>query len=143
MTYKPTIGLEIHIWLKTKKTMFCASLNDSNEKGRMLIFVRSVWAVKDSAGYKSSGEKSFDVRKSVKRQARDYSRFDRKYFLYPDLPKGYQINQYKFPLIGSGELNEVKITRIHLEEGVGRGIHAKRRASNECGLQPPACHCWN
>ena len=46
MKYQPTIGLEIHVELKTKTKMFCASLNDPDEKGRMLIFVQFAWGTR-------------------------------------------------------------------------------------------------
>jgi len=53
----------------------------------------------------------------------DYTEFDRKNYFYPDIPKGYQISQYKFPLVKGGELAGVKITRIHLEEDTARSSH--------------------
>ena len=63
--------------------------------------------------------------KALNGKLAEHSQFDRKNYFYPDLPKGYQISQYKFPLVEGGELNGVKITRIHLEEDAGRLIHAK------------------
>ena len=53
----------------------------------------------------------------------DYTEFDRKNYFYPDLPKGYQLSQYEFPLISGGTLNGVAITRIHLEEDTASSIH--------------------
>ena len=52
------------------------------------------------------------------------SKFDRKNYFYPDLPKGYQISQYDMPIVGSGQLAGVKITRVHLEEDAGKLLHA-------------------
>jgi aspartyl-tRNA(Asn)/glutamyl-tRNA(Gln) amidotransferase subunit B len=53
------------------------------------------------------------------------AKFDRKNYFYPDLPKGYQISQYDEPIVLGGELAGVDITRIHLEEDVGRSQHVK------------------
>jgi aspartyl-tRNA(Asn)/glutamyl-tRNA(Gln) amidotransferase subunit B len=53
----------------------------------------------------------------------DFTEFDRKNYFYPDIPKGYQISQYKYPLISGGELASVKITRVHLEEDTARSTH--------------------
>jgi len=54
----------------------------------------------------------------------DYSEFDRKSYFYPDIPKGYQISQYEYPLVKGGKLNDVEITRVHLEEDTARSSHA-------------------
>lgn len=53
----------------------------------------------------------------------DYTEFDRKNYFYPDLPKGYQISQFEFPLVSGGELAGVQLTRIHLEEDAARSQH--------------------
>ena len=53
----------------------------------------------------------------------DFTEFDRKNYFYPDIPKGYQISQYKYPLVSGGELAGVKITRVHLEEDTAKSTH--------------------
>jgi len=53
----------------------------------------------------------------------DYTEFDRKNYFYPDLPKGYQISQYEYPLIKGGMIAGVQLTRIHLEEDTARSQH--------------------
>lgn len=55
----------------------------------------------------------------------DFTEFDRKSYFYPDIPKGYQISQYEYPLIAGGSLNGIAVTRIHLEEDTARSSHAE------------------
>jgi aspartyl-tRNA(Asn)/glutamyl-tRNA(Gln) amidotransferase subunit B len=55
--------------------------------------------------------------------ALDFTEFDRKNYFYPDIPKGYQLSQYKYPLVSGGEIHGVKLTRIHLEEDTGTSVH--------------------
>jgi aspartyl-tRNA(Asn)/glutamyl-tRNA(Gln) amidotransferase subunit B len=59
----------------------------------------------------------------------DYTEFDRKNYFYPDIPKGYQISQYQYPLVTGGELSGVRITRIHLEEDTARSSHEHANGS--------------
>ncbi len=55
----------------------------------------------------------------------DFTEFDRKNYFYPDIPKGYQISQYKYPLIAGGMIKGVQLTRIHLEEDTATSKHDK------------------
>src|SRR3989344_4049771 len=140
MKYEPTIGLEIHVELKTKTKMFCASLNDPNEK-RPNVNVCPVCMGHPGTLPVINQEavrKVLMCGKALNGKLADYSQFDRKNYFYPDLPKGYQISQYKHPLVLGGELeveiknqkSKIKITRIHLEEDTGRLIHAKDETSS-------------
>ena len=58
-----------------------------------------------------------------------YSEFDRKHYFYPDIPKGYQISQYAYPLVRGGALCGVAVTRVHLEEDTARSLHESRAGS--------------
>ena len=53
----------------------------------------------------------------------DFTEFDRKNYFYPDIPKGYQISQYKYPIISGGHLADFDITRVHLEEDTANNKH--------------------
>ena len=131
MDYKLTVGLEIHAELKTRTKMFCDSKNDPDEKSPNA----NICPV--CMGY--PGTLPVINREAVKSILRlgvavggklaDYAEFDRKNYFYPDIPKGYQISQYKHPLISGGELSGVKLTRIHLEEDTARSTHDKGEES--------------
>jgi len=133
MKYQPTIGLEIHIELKIKTKMFCHCLNDPNEKRPNVNICPVCMGHPGTLPVinKEAVKKVLIVGRALKGKIADYSRFDRKNYFYPDLPKGYQISQYKYPLIIGGELNGVKITRIHLEEDTGRLIHERQNMKHE------------
>ena len=127
MKRQPTIGLEIHAELKTQTKMFCDSLNDPEEKHPNA----NVCPV--CAGHpgtlptinKAAVESVLKVGMALKGDIPQFSKFDRKNYFYPDLPKGYQISQYDLPLIFGGVLNGVRLRRIHLEEDTGRLIHSE------------------
>ncbi len=53
----------------------------------------------------------------------DFTEWDRKNYFYPDIPKGYQISQYKYPLVSDGELAGVALERVHLEEDTASSVH--------------------
>jgi aspartyl-tRNA(Asn)/glutamyl-tRNA(Gln) amidotransferase subunit B len=62
------------------------------------------------------------------------SRFARKHYFYPDLPKGYQISQYDEPLCEGGTIAGVRLTRIHLEEDAGKNLHSAARGTSHVDL---------
>ncbi len=131
MNYKATIGMEIHAELKTNTKMFCACKNDPDEKkpNKNICPVCLAHPGTLPAMNEEAVKKVLKTGLALNCEISEYSQFDRKNYFYPDLPKGYQISQYKHPLCGAGYLNidgeRINITRIHLEEDTGRLIHPK------------------
>jgi len=127
--YIPTIGLEIHAELKTATKMFCDCRNNPDEKepnknvcpicmghpGTLPVINHEAVKQVIRVGLSALGKIA------------DYTEWDRKNYFYPDIPKGYQISQYKYPLVSGGKisisLGDVELTRIHLEEDTGTSIH--------------------
>ncbi len=125
MKYKTTVGLEIHAELKTRTKMFCNSKNDPDEE-RPNVNVCPVCMGHPGTLPVINKEAVKHVIKmglAVGGTIADFTEFDRKNYFYPDIPKGYQISQYKHPLVSGGELTGIAITRIHLEEDTARSTH--------------------
>ena len=125
MNYKTTIGLEVHAELKTKSKMFCSCKNDPDEK-HPNINICPVCMGHPGTLPVANEEAVRHVQRvglALGGELQKFSRFDRKNYFYPDLPKGYQISQYKHPLVLRGSLRDVRITRVHLEEDTARLIH--------------------
>ncbi|TSC88892.1 MAG: aspartyl-tRNA(Asn)/glutamyl-tRNA (Gln) amidotransferase subunit B [Parcubacteria group bacterium Gr01-1014_3] len=132
MKYQPTIGLEIHAELKTATKMFCECLNDPMEKhpNTNICPICSGHPGTLPTINKKAVEAVLKVGMALNGDIPQFSKFDRKNYFYPDLPKGYQISQYDLPLIFGGLLNGVRLTRIHLEEDTGRLLHADDKKSS-------------
>lgn len=125
--YRVTVGLEIHAELKTRTKMFCACLNDANEEtpNKNICPVCMAHPGALPVINKEAVKKVLMVGKAVDGVLANYSEFDRKNYFYPDIPKGYQISQYKYPLVQGGSLCGVALTRIHLEEDTARSQHVE------------------
>lgn len=132
MDYEPVIGLEVHAQLLTKTKIFCAcstrfGANPNSQVCPICLGMPGVLPVLNEKALE------YAVRAAVAAncEVSNKSRFARKNYFYPDLPKGYQISQYEEPLSRNGwleiELNGSKrrigITRIHLEEDAGKLVH--------------------
>lgn len=129
--YAPTIGLEIHSELKTKTKMFCDSANDPNEKHPNINICPVCMGHPGTlpVANEEAAKQVIRIGLALGGNIPEYSRFDRKNYFYPDLPKGYQISQYKNPFVEDGILllpqagMTIRINRVHLEEDAGRLIH--------------------
>ena len=123
--YTTTIGLEIHAELKTASKMFCNSKNDASEL-RPNVNVCPICMAHPGTLPVINGEAVGHVLRvglALGSTLADYTEFDRKNYFYPDLPKGYQLSQFEYPLVSGGSLNGVALTRIHLEEDTASSIH--------------------
>ena len=125
MKYKPTIGLEIHAELKTKTKMFCNSLNDPDEVEPNVNVCPVCMAHPGTLPVinKEAVKSVIKVGVSLGGTIARFTEFDRKNYFYPDIPKGYQISQYAYPIVKGGSLLGVDITRVHLEEDTARSSH--------------------
>lgn len=125
MAYTTTIGLEVHAELKTHTKMFCASKNDAHESKPNVNICPVCLAHPGTLPVinKEAVRHVLRVGTALGAKLADYTEFDRKNYFYPDLPKGYQISQYEFPLVSGGELSGVAITRVHLEEDTASSVH--------------------
>jgi aspartyl-tRNA(Asn)/glutamyl-tRNA(Gln) amidotransferase subunit B len=140
MKFIPIIGLEIHVELKTNSKMFCSCPNDPNEKRPNLNVCPICLGHPGTLPVinEEAVKKTIKTGLALNCQISEYSKFDRKNYFYPDLPKGYQISQLYQPLCQKGFLDirvdslsnsrkfaRVRIREVHLEEDVGRLIHGK------------------
>lgn len=126
MEYVPTIGLEIHAELATHTKMFCSCVNDPDEVSHNSNICPICLAHPGTLPVPNKKAIEYVLRVGSALGsvlATEYSEFDRKSYFYPDIPKGYQISQYEYPLVSGGELAGVAITRVHLEEDTARSIH--------------------
>ena len=135
MEYVPIIGLEIHAELKTSSKMFCSCANNPEEKNPN-VNICPVCLGHPGTLPVANAEAIRKVRLvglALGSKLLEYSKFDRKNYFYPDLPKGYQISQYDLPLCFGGRLDifisgknppkTINITRVHMEEDTAKLMH--------------------
>ena len=123
--YKVTIGLEVHAELKTNSKMFCSCKNDPDEEKPNTNICPVCMAHPGTLPVLNNQaiENVIKVGLAINGNIANFTEWDRKNYFYPDIPKGYQISQYKYPIVSGGELAGVKITRIHLEEDTANNKH--------------------
>ncbi len=133
MPYEPVIGLEVHVQLKTQSKMFCRSKNaESSEPNVHICEICTGQPGTLPVINKEAVRKATMVGLALNCEIAEYSKFDRKNYFYPDLPKGYQISQFDMPINGKGvmellvggEVRKIGITRAHLEEDAGKLVHS-------------------
>lgn len=124
-SYTPTIGLEIHAELKTITKMFCNSKNNPHESEPNTHICPICMGHPGTLPVinKQAVSHVLKVGIALGAELATYTEFDRKNYFYPDIPKGYQISQYQYPLVRGGSLCGVAITRVHLEEDTARSLH--------------------
>jgi len=130
--YEPVIGLEVHVQLLTRTKIFCGCSTRFGDPPNtnvcpVCLGLPGTLPVLNKRAVEMAMRASLALNCTV----HDHSRFARKNYFYPDLPKGYQISQYELPLATGGwlevELGNTKkrigITRLHLEEDAAKNLH--------------------
>ncbi len=134
--YYPTIGIECHVQLKTASKLFGTESNDAREAepntliGHISYGLPGALPVLNKEAVLLASKAAF----ALGAKPQKFSKFDRKHYFYPDLPKGYQITQFDEPIIIGGKIEVVldngstkviNITRAHIEEDAGKSTHPK------------------
>ena len=131
--YTATIGIECHVQLKTKSKLFASETNDSRNLdpntavGHVSFGMPGALPVLNEKAVELAARAAFALNTIPQK----FSKFDRKHYFYPDLPKGYQISQFEEPIILggyiaieiNGESKRIGITRAHMEEDAGKSTH--------------------
>jgi aspartyl-tRNA(Asn)/glutamyl-tRNA(Gln) amidotransferase subunit B len=147
--YEVVIGLEVHVELHTESKIFCSCPNRFGEAPNTNICPVCL-GLPGSLPVFNERVLELAVRASLALNCTvsSYSKFDRKNYFYPDLPKAYQISQFDFPLAKEGFLDllkdgrsirKVRIERLHLEEDAGKLLHDQKESIsyvdyNRCGV---------
>jgi aspartyl-tRNA(Asn)/glutamyl-tRNA(Gln) amidotransferase subunit B len=132
MKYEAVIGLEVHAQLQTNTKIFCGCETRFGEEANtrtcpVCIGMPGVLPVLNKKAVEYIVKTGLSTHCTIS----PYSRFARKNYFYPDLPKGYQISQYELPLcehgyveiVVDGKVKRIGLTRIHLEEDAGKNLH--------------------
>jgi aspartyl-tRNA(Asn)/glutamyl-tRNA(Gln) amidotransferase subunit B len=138
MNFEPVIGLEIHIQLKTKTKMFCScpthysAISPNSHVCPICLGHPGTLPVPNEQAIRFGTLLGLALNCKIA----SHSKFDRKNYFYPDLPKAYQISQFDLPIAADGHLDievpsgertavKIGITRAHLEEDAAKNIHAQ------------------
>jgi len=128
--WEVVIGMEVHVQPRTRSKMFCGcaigNLGDPPNSNvcEICLGMPGTLPVINKAAVEACLKAALALKCEIPR----HTKFDRKNYMYPDLPKGYQISQYDLPMSTNGNLEvdgrRVRIRRVHLEEDTGKLIHA-------------------
>ncbi|MFN2460749.1 MAG: Asp-tRNA(Asn)/Glu-tRNA(Gln) amidotransferase subunit GatB [Candidatus Velthaea sp.] len=132
--YEAVIGIECHVELKTASKMFCGCANEFGGEPNtkvcpVCLALPGALPVPNAAAIEHMLRAGLAFGATIPA----FSKFDRKNYFYPDMPKNYQISQFDMPLteggtvrywLADGSLRECRLTRIHLEEDTGKSTHA-------------------
>jgi len=130
MEFEPVIGLEVHIQLNTSSKIFCNCSTKFGERPNsnvcpVCLGLPGVLPVLNKEVLRKAILASLALNCSIS----NFSKFDRKHYFYPDLPKNYQISQYDLPLAKNGYIivnnKKIRIKRVHMEEDAGKLIHSE------------------
>jgi aspartyl-tRNA(Asn)/glutamyl-tRNA(Gln) amidotransferase subunit B len=133
LDYKVVVGLEIHVHLSTLTKMFCGCALEYGAEPNsrvcpVCLGMPGVLPVMNRQAYEYAVMAGLSLNCEIAR----FTKWDRKNYYYPDLPKNYQISQYDLPLAVNGyieipmelgQAKRIRIRRAHLEEDAGKNIH--------------------
>jgi aspartyl-tRNA(Asn)/glutamyl-tRNA(Gln) amidotransferase subunit B len=127
------LGLEVHAQVASKSKLFSgAAVGFGAGPNEQVSLVDAAMPGMLPVINRRCVEQAVITGLGLKAKINEWSRFDRKNYFYPDLPQGYQISQYKDPIVGEGEIEverddgsvfTVRIERLHLEQDAGKSIH--------------------
>ena len=122
--YEPVIGLEIHVQLATRTKMFCGCEPSFGQEPNVHTCAVCL-GLPGTLPVVNARAVHFGIMIGLALgcEISERSQFHRKNYFYPDLPKGYQISQYDVPLCRGGQLGDVRIHRVHLEEDAAKLVH--------------------
>jgi len=134
LQYKVVVGLEIHVHLSTRTKMFCSCALEYGATANsrvcpVCLGMPGVLPVMNKKAYEYAVMAGLALNCEIAR----FTKWDRKNYYYPDLPKNYQISQYDLPLANNGFIEipledgsakKIRIIRAHLEEDAGKNLHA-------------------
>ena len=142
MPWQPVIGLEVHVQLKTRSKIFSSAptqfgASPNSQANVVDLALPGILPVLNDEVVNMAIKFGLATQATINKR----SIFARKHYFYPDLPKGYQISQNRFPIISGGHLDivlsetetkRVKLTRAHLEEDAGKSVHYE--GENKSGI---------